>query len=456
MKRLRTFQAPPSDDAALVRKVLVLVKAHTPSEWILEALSGKELYLNRENLKSDGGRLIKELVSLDPYIKKSTLEEALMLLDKEHNNNLSKKSKHNSSQGYWAKLEGYALKEQLLKNLKKAHNTNRYSRPRNMDSVVEALLSQRRVDSQEQDSPSATPGWQEKHRRLLRRRSSENDLEVVAVAGPLAAKKAREEILQKYGVSATDQVPLQDTLEEAAIGTGSPHAEPEAFEAAPVVDLTWSPSPPSKQPAKESPKGRSKMYFDMHRNKVVRAWTDGSLEEATTKEGPEGFVIGVFQDGQIFETEVPNISWGLPSRQALKEEEDKKKQEERERKKEEKQLQKAKAKAKPKAKMQATEEEPQSDTGVKKDEAEEQAAEPGPENRVAQDRATLHAHTHTHLPTHCVVAWFEWMCVLTEAPFRTQTSSRICASSRPRTGPTSKAGGACQRENIWWWRLVRR
>jgi hypothetical protein len=36
------------------------------------------------------------------------------------------------------------------------------------------------------------------------------------------------------------------------------------------------------------------------------------LEEACTQEGPEGFVVGVFDDGQTFTTEVPNVTWGLP------------------------------------------------------------------------------------------------------------------------------------------------
>jgi len=193
-------------------------------------------------------------------------------------------------------METFALKDQLLRSLKKAHNLNRYSRPRNMDSVVEALLSQKGGESQDQDSQEPTPSWEAKHRRLLRRRSSESDLVVVAVTGPLAAKDSRAQILQMYGVSAEDQVPLQDTLPKKGVSGQEPsHSEPET-EAAQVVDLTCSPSPLSKQKHQDSPKGRSKMYFDMHRNKVVRARTDGSLEEATTQEGPEGFVIGVFQD----------------------------------------------------------------------------------------------------------------------------------------------------------------
>ena len=82
----------------------------------------------------------------------------------------------------------------------------------------------------------------------------------------------------------------------------------------------------------------------MHRNKVVRVYTDGTLEEANTEEGPDGFLRGVFDDGFVFITEVPNITKGLPTRKALKEEDDMKKKAEREEKKE------AKAKAKAEAK----------------------------------------------------------------------------------------------------------
>jgi len=42
------------------------------------------------------------------------------------------------------------------------------------------------------------------------------------------------------------------------------------------------------------------MYFDMSKNKVVRAFRDGTLEEAKTEEGPDGFLRGVLEDGQIF------------------------------------------------------------------------------------------------------------------------------------------------------------
>ena len=44
---------------------------------------------------------------------------------------------------------------------------------------------------------------------------------------------------------------------------------------------------------------------------MVRAWSDGTVEISDTREGDEGFVHGVFEDGSSFTTEVPNVVWGL-------------------------------------------------------------------------------------------------------------------------------------------------
>ena len=44
---------------------------------------------------------------------------------------------------------------------------------------------------------------------------------------------------------------------------------------------------------------------------MVRAWSDGNVEAVDTREGEDGFVVGVFEDGTTFTTEVPNVVWGL-------------------------------------------------------------------------------------------------------------------------------------------------
>jgi hypothetical protein len=61
----------------------------------------------------------------------------------------------------------------------KAHNSTRWSRPRNMDTVVQALLDKKGGHSLVSPDPEAstlTGTWIEKHKRLLRRRSSETDV----------------------------------------------------------------------------------------------------------------------------------------------------------------------------------------------------------------------------------------------------------------------------------------
>ena len=83
-----------------------------------------------------------------------------------------------------------------------------------------------------------------------------------------------------------------------------------------VVDLTLSPAPKGKEIETiedTTPRVKNKMYFDMNKNTVVRTFRDGTLEEAQTEKGSGGFLTGAFEDGSIFTTEVPNVSWGLPS-----------------------------------------------------------------------------------------------------------------------------------------------
>ena len=55
-----------------------------------------------------------------------------------------------------------------------------------------------------------------------------------------------------------------------------------------------------------------KTYDDDCLGKVVRAWLGGNVEVSDTREGEDGFVYGVFEDGTTFTTEVPNVVWGLP------------------------------------------------------------------------------------------------------------------------------------------------
>ena len=90
MKRLRTCQCPPEDEASEVAKIFGLLKVHTPSEILLDGLHGKELFAGRGNLEEKCNDLATNLVELNPYMKKSALESALLMMDQENKGMLSK------------------------------------------------------------------------------------------------------------------------------------------------------------------------------------------------------------------------------------------------------------------------------------------------------------------------------------------------------------------------------
>ena len=221
-------------------KVFSFSKCYTPDSMVLGAWKGPSFYYNQESELADLEPLVKELVSFDPYIKKSTLEVALGYLDKEHKGNLSR-HKPVCQLLPWEKQEAFVLKELVMKNLKKAHNSNRWTRPRNIDTVVQALLGKKEDESQETPAPKTTSDtWTEKHRRLLRRRSSE--AEVMSVRGPCDTKldwprpdrqDTRTKILALYGV--TDSTSSGDKGHK---GNDTVPVD--------VVDLTLSPSPREK------------------------------------------------------------------------------------------------------------------------------------------------------------------------------------------------------------------
>jgi hypothetical protein len=307
-----------------------------------------------------------------------------------------------------------------------------------MDTVVKALLDKKEGHSLESPGPEAstlTGAWIDKHKRLLRRRSSETD--VIFVKGPPVVpdqpgpdqQDSRKTIFALYG------------LTDSASSTDKVHDTQDPIPAD-LVDLTLSPAPKGKDIESiedTTPKGKSKMYFDMCKNKVVRAFRDGTLEEAETEKGPGGFLIGVFADGQTFITEVPNVSWGLASRKALQEEEDRKKEEAREEKKvakakakaeaKEKSKAEAKEKAKPKAKakpkMNSKEHEDKKSREVEKQDLPAEVLEPAAqqsEQRVEDQH--MYCTCSCQQPLHNVMRMCLGGACVMHAPCRTQTSSR--------------------------------
>ena len=81
-----------------------------------------------------------------------------------------------------------------------------------------------------------------------------------------------------------------------------------------VIDLTDDPSPGKEPPPATA---ISKAYFDTHRGKIVKAWDDGSVEEAKTEKGEGGFLVGYFADGSTFTSQVPNVCFELKNTEKL-------------------------------------------------------------------------------------------------------------------------------------------
>ena len=86
MKGPKSFQCPLEVEANEVAKIFGLLKVYIPREIELDGLSGKELFASGGNFEEE---LASDLVDLNPYMKKSSLESALQLMDQENKGMLS-------------------------------------------------------------------------------------------------------------------------------------------------------------------------------------------------------------------------------------------------------------------------------------------------------------------------------------------------------------------------------
>ena len=142
MKRLRTFQTNSVDDEHEATAILKILKAHTPTSVVEEALQGGKMYRDRDNLDVLCEDLAVALAKHNPYQRKAVFEEALLRWDLETRRKMSSSA---TNQGLWVKMESFALKDLLMRSIKKAHNQRRYSKDgkpfgQNMNMVVNALL----------------------------------------------------------------------------------------------------------------------------------------------------------------------------------------------------------------------------------------------------------------------------------------------------------------------------
>ena len=117
MKRLRTFQTTSVDDEHEATAILKILKAHTPTSVVEEALQGGNMYRDRDNLDVLCEDLAVALAKFNPYQRKAVFEEALLKWDLETRRKLSCSA---SSQGLWVKMESFALKDLLMRSTKKS------------------------------------------------------------------------------------------------------------------------------------------------------------------------------------------------------------------------------------------------------------------------------------------------------------------------------------------------
>ena len=102
----QNFSVPPEDEAREVAKIFGLLKVYTPFEILLDGLSGEELFAGRRNLEEAWSDLASNVVGLNSYMKNSSLESALQLMDQENKGMLSKGV---LPARLWAKREAYSL-----------------------------------------------------------------------------------------------------------------------------------------------------------------------------------------------------------------------------------------------------------------------------------------------------------------------------------------------------------
>ena len=100
------------------------------------------MYRDSDNLDALCEDLAVALAKHNPYQRKAVFEEALLRWDLETRRKMSSSA---TNQGLWVKMESFALKDLLMRIIKKGHNQRRYSKDgkplgQNMNMVVNALL----------------------------------------------------------------------------------------------------------------------------------------------------------------------------------------------------------------------------------------------------------------------------------------------------------------------------
>ena len=234
------------------------------------------------------GKLLQELLQLDPFVTKSLLVNALV--------------GYSSTLGMaiagddWHRVQAYNLRQALsnirvkagkvktgerqpacVKDLVKTFQGRRLLRRRSSTPRVPASGSV--GGSGSVDLCSAPPKSNQKHNSTASTHTSTRGL------------ASKEEVWALYGYkgSGTEVVEVRSSTEEEV------RSSSRSFEAAP-------PAAAEPQPT-TAPVPTARPHYDAHLNSVARTTEDGGVMKAMTQPGPNGFLIGTFDDGTTFETE---------------------------------------------------------------------------------------------------------------------------------------------------------
>lgn len=284
-------------DAASADSVKQLFLKHIPVVKLQELQGGNpEAQLFSADFQAvavEHGTLLQELLQLDPFVTKSLLVNALV--------------GYSSTLGMaitgeeWHRVQAYNLRQALSNIRVKAGKVKTGER---QPACVQDLLKTFQ------------------RRRLLRRRSSTPRVPAsgsVGGSGSVDLSRAPPESTQKQNSTASTPTSTRGLASKEEVwalygykGRGTEVVEvcssTEEEVSSSSRSLEAAPPAAAEPQPTAAPVSTTRPHYDAHLNSVVRTAEDGGVMKALTQPGPNGFLIGTFDDGTTFESDVPNLA----------------------------------------------------------------------------------------------------------------------------------------------------
>jgi len=198
--------------------------------------------------------VLAAILAKDPYVRKLTMYDSFVELGSWLYFGMDTKLL-----SHWARLETIGLKSLLIKLRKKAENVTTGTRqPEEVAVLVQTVLKNNK--------------------------------------GKMVVSPTKDETKQ-------DKPAKQDT---ASIWELYGHTCPKETKIIEVDSSDCEVLSSSSQHEQQEHGSPSSVYYDHHKNCLVRLFPTGQVEMARMEAGPQGFMAGVFSDGTKEETEVPN------------------------------------------------------------------------------------------------------------------------------------------------------